>query len=273
MLNEFEQFLIDNKFLPLNKGEKRWCSFKIEHKEPKNNNELVSTKNYIRNEVSNKNGLYIYKNSMGQILYVGKAKPLINRLYSHYKESFQEVLGDTKDKRWHRFFYLYQGELEVYWCELEDEHCRQIVEKMLDVVLKPIFNWENQSISLGKTSTTFTSTKLISNTQNQKEKYQFLNHSNELIDKVQTILGSGFQPQFNKTGVTFFGVKGRVLKLVSSPNKIKVEFNVPVSVVSGLTVLTETEAKAKKMGTCQWIYQGTSLDMVLKLIEEAVNNY
>lgn len=93
---------------------------------------------------------------MGQILYVGKAKPLINRLYSHYKESFQEVPGDTKDKRWYRFFNLYQEEFEVYWCELEDEHCRQIVEKMLDVVLKPTFNWGNQSISSGKTSTNFT---------------------------------------------------------------------------------------------------------------------
>ena len=31
MLNEFGQFLIDNKFLSLNQGEKRWHSFKIKH--------------------------------------------------------------------------------------------------------------------------------------------------------------------------------------------------------------------------------------------------
>jgi hypothetical protein len=44
---------------------------------------------------------------------------------------------------------------------------------------------------------------------------------------------------------------------------------VPVTTADGLTVLTKDEAKAKMMGTCQWIYQGKSLDKAIKLVHEA----
>ena len=65
--------------------------------------------------------------------------PISGRLVSHYRESFQEVPGDTKNKKWHRFFMEHQGEMTVYWKELEGEDNRRVVELMLDCVLQPAF--------------------------------------------------------------------------------------------------------------------------------------
>lgn len=72
-------------------------------------------------------------------MYVGKAKSLLNRIKSHYIESFSPVSGDTKDMRWHRFFSQYQGELLIYWKEFEREDERQLIEIILTKFLKPIF--------------------------------------------------------------------------------------------------------------------------------------
>jgi hypothetical protein len=99
--------------------------------------------------------------------------------------------------------------------------------------------------------------------------YRFYNHREELVEKVQAVLGPDFQPEYRKTGVTFFHGLSRDLKLVNAVNVLKIEFNVPVTKVDGLTVLTKEEAKAKKMGTCQWIYEGKSLDTAMKLVQEA----
>ncbi|MEW6623952.1 MAG: PIN domain-containing protein [Bacillota bacterium] len=101
----------------------------------------------------------------------------------------------------------------------------------------------------------------------------FGNHGVELIDKVQQKLGSRFTPKYNKSGVTFFSSNGRILKLVYAKSRLHVEFNVPVSQVNGLTVLTKKEAQNKNMGTCQWIYKGDSVSTVLDLVEEAVKKY
>lgn len=53
-------------------------------------------------------------------------------------------------------------------------------------------------------------------------------------------------------------------------NSLKVEFNVPVTKVEGLTILTKEEAR-KKMGMP--IYEGTSLDTVINLIQEAKDTF
>jgi hypothetical protein len=104
--------------------------------------------------------------------------------------------------------------------------------------------------------------------------YRFLNHGNELIDRIQGKIGNQFSPSFNNSGVTFFGPGGRrILKMVDNSRWLKFEFNVGVSKVEGLTILTENEARDKHMGTCRWIYKGNSLETVLSLVDEAVENY
>lgn len=100
-----------------------------------------------------------------------------------------------------------------------------------------------------------------------------MNHGNELIDKIQDKLGIQFLPTYNLSGITFFGPKGRILKMVNNGRWLYIEFNVDVPKVDGLTILTEIEAKEKHMGTCRWIYKGNSLDQVLYLIEQALEKY
>ncbi len=95
----------------------------------------------------------------------------------------------------------------------------------------------------------------------------------ELFQRIKNILGPEFKPKYNNTGITFYGHKGRILKLVYSKTKLYIEFNVPVSRVDGLIILTDKERREKKMGTCQWIYKGDSLTTVLKLVEEALVKY
>lgn len=103
--------------------------------------------------------------------------------------------------------------------------------------------------------------------------YNFLNHGNELIEIIQGKLGNKFSPTYNKSGVTFFGAKGRILKMVNNSGWLFIEFNVPVPTVADLTVLKENEAREKHMGTCRWFYKGNSLDTVLELIGAAVEKY
>lgn len=110
--------------------------------------------------------------------------------------------------------------------------------------------------------------------QDKSNEYvSFDNHSQHLVEKIQAKLGAEFEPKYNKSGVTFFGPRGRILKLVNTRSYLHVEFNVPVTTVDGLTVLTREEAREKKMGTCQWIYKGDSLMTVLELVDEAVSKY
>ena len=136
----YEQFLIEHEILPIDCEKGKWNRFLIHHQSPKDEMSKQEVKRYIGQQVGNRNGLYVYKNEQGEILYIGKGKPLKNRLISHYIESFQPVSGDTKDQRWHKFFSQHQGIMEVWWIELEGEKERQIIEKMLDNLLKPLFS-------------------------------------------------------------------------------------------------------------------------------------
>lgn len=138
MERKIKKFLKDNDFLPLS----RWNNFKIIHRHitPKSQ-EKKNDFNIIKNHVSKKNGLYIYEKNR-KIIYVGKGKPLSNRIKNHYISAYQEVLGDTKDKIWHNFFSSEEnlGELRIYWRELQKEKDRQIIEKILHYILNPTFN-------------------------------------------------------------------------------------------------------------------------------------
>jgi hypothetical protein len=101
--------------------------------------------------------------------------------------------------------------------------------------------------------------------------YKFGDYNEELINKVAAALGDSFIPYFRKTGVTFFGSMGRILKIVKKHKILEIEFNVPVSNAPDVEILTEKQAREKKMGTCRWIYRGESLPE--DLLREAKTNY
>lgn len=95
----------------------------------------------------------------------------------------------------------------------------------------------------------------------------------EIIDKVSSILGNSFTPKYNKTGVSFYGTNGRILKLVSRVTRLELEFNTWISENPEVLVLSDNKARQKNMGTCRWIYRGENLNTVLDLVKEAKNNY
>jgi len=84
-------------------------------------------------------GVYLYERK-GEVLYIGKGNPIFNRVKSHYIVSYREVSGDTKDKRWHRFFSKYNGPITVYMFEIEREADRRIVEMILQETHETVFS-------------------------------------------------------------------------------------------------------------------------------------
>ncbi|WP_042458988.1 GIY-YIG nuclease family protein [Neobacillus dielmonensis] len=261
--HHYEKWLRELGLLPINHDNENWKSFKLVHEVPKTINDRETVKSFLKNEVGLKSGLYVYKNSQQEILYIGKAKLLLNRLYSHYRESYEPVPGDKKG-RWHQFFSSNQGELEIFWTELSTESDRGIIEKMLEALLEPTFIQFDQKdvIQIEKIKPE------VSKESSSAQRYTFFTFGNELIDKIHSVLGEHISYQERNTGVTFYRGMTRILKIKDSAANLIVEFNVPVEKVEGLTILTKKEAQQKKYGTCQWIYKGKSLDTVLRLVNE-----
>lgn len=124
-------------FWPLHKYER----LTICHGKKPREKEREEKRRFIKEQVGETKGIYVYRKS-GDVVYVGKGNPLRYRLFSHYRESFEEVPGDTKTKRWHKFFSQkkYSGEVDIFWKEVVDEDARKVIEKMLAYVLSPEFD-------------------------------------------------------------------------------------------------------------------------------------
>ncbi|MED0670371.1 hypothetical protein P4S95_09085 [Aneurinibacillus aneurinilyticus] len=144
MRKSIQEFLISKSFLPLD--DVNWNSFRIIHNQPKDEEEKSKTRKQICDKTSNKNGLYVYENDRGEILYVGKGKPIKSRLLRHYEKLYRETGEAVRNE----FFLANQGKLKIYWKELEQEEDRRIVEQMLDFVLKPKFNEWRKRAQMGK---------------------------------------------------------------------------------------------------------------------------
>ena len=138
MEEEIKEFLSNIGFYPVAK--ENWKVFTINHCKPDTEEEIKKTHKYMDSHVKGINGIYVYKNTNGEVLYIGKGKPIINRLKSHYWRSFGEP-RDPKDRSYHFtiFFSSNQGDVEIYYKELEDEDNRVLVENLLQRIYKPKF--------------------------------------------------------------------------------------------------------------------------------------
>lgn len=136
--NKYSDFLKSIKVLPF----ENWTSVEIEHSPPSSKEKQKQFEDELQrfSKKSGKmiNGLYLYQQK-DEILYVGKGKPIYNRIKSHYRESFQQVPGDTKFNTWHNFFSTYSGSLKLYIIEIEEETDRRILELILQKILNPVF--------------------------------------------------------------------------------------------------------------------------------------
>ncbi|WP_017415838.1 hypothetical protein [Clostridium tunisiense] len=138
IINKLISCLEEEGILPVSKA--TWNSFMLNHCFPENEQDKKEQYSYIKQQVGNKSGVYIYVRD-GEYLYIGKAKPLAKRIRDHYIESYKPIPDDCPEKnsRWDRFFQKYNGEVEIYWREFESEEERQLVEVILTKLIQPIF--------------------------------------------------------------------------------------------------------------------------------------
>ena len=103
---------------------------------------LMEWLNRNREFLSEQKGVYIIK-TPEEVIYVGKAKNLYNRLYEHCKEMMPERCSEIKqlkDKKWIDAFSPYRShELIVEFIELENEVDRRWLESKLHHKYNTIF--------------------------------------------------------------------------------------------------------------------------------------
>lgn len=125
----FTSFLQQIGFLPLDPQNKFWNMFYINHTiEIPTIEQMKIERKRIKKELQGKSGLYVYLDKNRKLLYVGKAKNLAGRVYSHYQEAFRG--GGV----WQEFFSKYVGELNVLWCEISTDRQRRAIEEMIEEV-------------------------------------------------------------------------------------------------------------------------------------------
>ncbi len=114
-----------------------WDSLTIDHL----NDSIDEYKKILKQKLDKKCGIYAYFRD-ANCLYIGKGKPIINRLLFHLDEAHEKRGG----KAWVNFFRQQTGKLTIYWKELDSsddkqlgEHARVILEKFLQRNYKPIF--------------------------------------------------------------------------------------------------------------------------------------
>ena len=96
-----------------------------------------------RDHFREQKGVYIIK-TPEEVIYVGKAKNLYNRLYEHCKEMMPEICSESKlskDSRWIDVFSEYrEEELIIEFIELDREVDRRWVESRLHESFDTIFD-------------------------------------------------------------------------------------------------------------------------------------
>ncbi|GEM_PF-6574757 len=116
----------------------------------------------------------------------------------------------------------------------------------------------------------------VQDTEKVKEELEKAHQSYvKTLEKIRVIVPKDkFKEKENNSGITFFGTEGtRTFKFIETKKGFKIELNVAVSEVDGLTSLTEKEASDKHMGTCRWIYIGDNTATAVKLIDEAIKKF
>ncbi|MED4453071.1 hypothetical protein [Metabacillus fastidiosus] len=139
-------FLYSNKVLPYKNNEK-WKQIKTEYKF-KTKEELKLHNIDIGKQMKNfgfNNGLYIYENNKGEILYIGKGVNkgvgILERIKSYSEKAcFENYV--PKRKRHENLMDLFRssfGEISIYVCNIENDYEATAIEAMLTRVLNPLY--------------------------------------------------------------------------------------------------------------------------------------
>lgn len=127
---DIEALLKKKGYYPLNTP--LWHSFRFQQVKTNNAIERRFNLQIIESNLKSRKGVYIYVDTAGEVLYIGKGSPLKSRIKSHYNK----LSMVTNNKRV-AFFQNNQGTMEIFWLEIEEDEEREIVEHLLSYLLKP----------------------------------------------------------------------------------------------------------------------------------------
>jgi hypothetical protein len=139
-LEKFDSILNDLEIFDLN----NWNKMEIHHFDSLSDDiSIKEHRELFKNELLDKRGIYLYQNLKGDCLYVGKAKNLYDRVYSHFKEAYTP--NESKGKVWNEFFKQHPGKLNLYWLEVEssDDILRHFIENRIADKFPPLFEISN----------------------------------------------------------------------------------------------------------------------------------
>lgn len=72
-----------------------------------------------------------------------------------------------------------------------------------------------------------------------------------------------------RDGISFYNPTEKIFKILRRQKGWYIEFSVPVPECQGLKVLTDEEAKTKKLGRTRWVFRGTSDEDAQMLVKAA----
>jgi hypothetical protein len=130
------EFLRNVDLWPLDKS--KWKKLSVTHG---NQDQWGNVRKVIRSNVGEKgNGIYVYKNARGTILYVGEGK-LVKRLLSHHSDSLRTVDRSKRGWQWRKFFSDKKNarDLNIYWVGMNNDHIRKSIEQLITYVANPKF--------------------------------------------------------------------------------------------------------------------------------------
>ena len=92
------------------------------------------------------------------------------------------------------------------------------------------------------------------------------------IEKVYEWVGPQLMSCPVRDGVAFYYHSEKLFKVLKRKKGWHIEFSVPVSDCLGLRILTDEEARIRKLGKTRWIYSGESEQVAQHLIEEVMES-
>lgn len=142
----FNEFLYSNEMLPY-KNNIKWRKITTEYKFI-DRMEFIAHKDDIArqlNEFGFNKGIYLYENSNGEILYIGKGvnkgKGILERINSYSEKACLEDYV-PKRRRHQNLMNLFRsnfGKINIYVCNIENEYEAIAIEAMLTRVLNPLY--------------------------------------------------------------------------------------------------------------------------------------
>jgi len=93
---------------------------------------------------------------------------------------------------------------------------------------------------------------------------------NHVLQEVNAWVGMRLSSSEVSDGVCYYNGREKVFKLVRQRYGYHLQFNLPVSDCEGLRILTQDEARAKKLGKTRWIYRGFSNHTAEELVRQVL---